>query len=277
VRVGCVAIVKNEARYIAEWIAFQLAIGFDSVLIFDNGSTDNTLAQIARFQGRYDVRVMPWPDTSFRFQQLAYEEGLRRFRSEFDWLAFFDIDEFLVMNESLKLKKLLSQISDADSIACHFSMFGSSGHKTIQNGLVIENFTQRSDNSFGPNRHVKCIVRPKRIEHCVTAHYFTAPVMRDFLFWKRRPAKIVDLRGCEMKWGSTPGISANPPDYSVGKLNHYFVRSLEDWKIKMARGYQQSDLTRSLEEFKPNDRNEVIDTSAAQWAAAVREILKNCP
>src|SRR3954469_19032203 len=102
-RIGCLAIVKNEARYIAEWIAFQLSIGFDSILIFNNGSTDQTERQIARFQPHHDVRLFPWPDTDGSFQRRAYDHGIQHFKNEFDWLAFFDADEFLVLNNAASL------------------------------------------------------------------------------------------------------------------------------------------------------------------------------
>jgi len=39
-KAACVGIVKNEAPYIAEWIAYQLSLGFDSVILYNNGSTD---------------------------------------------------------------------------------------------------------------------------------------------------------------------------------------------------------------------------------------------
>lgn len=36
------AIVRNEARYILEWIAYHKAVGIDHFYIYDNQSTDET-------------------------------------------------------------------------------------------------------------------------------------------------------------------------------------------------------------------------------------------
>jgi hypothetical protein len=46
-KIGCVVIVKNEERHIAEWLAWQFCCGFDTVLMLDNVSTDST-KEVAR-------------------------------------------------------------------------------------------------------------------------------------------------------------------------------------------------------------------------------------
>lgn len=62
-----------------------------------------------------------------------------------------------------------------------------------------------------------------------------------------------------------------PPDYSSGKLHHYFVQSRADWEAKLNRGYH--DTTRNLSDFEMFDRNEVIDMSAERYAGRVEEVL----
>lgn len=42
------AIVRNEARYMVEWVAYYAAIGVDAFIIYDNGSTDDTVDAITR-------------------------------------------------------------------------------------------------------------------------------------------------------------------------------------------------------------------------------------
>ncbi len=104
-RIGCVVIVKNEERHIAEWLAWQFLIGFDTVLLLDNGSTDRTKEIAASFAPRYDVRVIDWPDYERGAQQRAYMHAIALLKDEFEWLAFFDADEFLVLDEGLSLRR----------------------------------------------------------------------------------------------------------------------------------------------------------------------------
>ena len=40
-------IAKNEERALAEWLAYQCVIGFDRIVVYDNGSTDATASIVA--------------------------------------------------------------------------------------------------------------------------------------------------------------------------------------------------------------------------------------
>ena len=40
-KLGVVAIVKNEAKFIEEWVLFHLNQGVEKIIIYDNGSTDD--------------------------------------------------------------------------------------------------------------------------------------------------------------------------------------------------------------------------------------------
>jgi len=55
-------IVKDEESGIVEALAYHLGvIGFDTALIYDNGSQDNTVAHIRRLQSHYDIDLVAWP------------------------------------------------------------------------------------------------------------------------------------------------------------------------------------------------------------------------
>jgi len=96
-------IVRNEVRDIAEWIAFHALIGFDTQIIFDNGSDDGTTAIIRAAAEIHDVRYHFWPNSTQRSQVLAYEAACQAYRREFDWIAFVDSDEFVVLEENINI------------------------------------------------------------------------------------------------------------------------------------------------------------------------------
>lgn len=94
------AIAKNEHLYINDWVKYHIDLGFDHIYIFDND--DKT----SRFLGDYidtsyadkvsffDVRERKgqW------FQQDCYNQFYQNYNQTFDWCAFIDIDEFIVLN-----------------------------------------------------------------------------------------------------------------------------------------------------------------------------------
>jgi glycosyltransferase involved in cell wall biosynthesis len=258
-KIACVAVVKNEARYLAEWLAWQFMLGFDTVVLLDNGSTDETLAIAERFAAAYDVRRFHWPDTSRRYQADGFETAARTLAGEFDWVAFFDADEFLLLDDGLDLKTLLNARPEA-AIAIPWAIFGSGGHKDQPAGLTIENYTSRSGEKFFPNRHIKSIIRPDRMLRSRTPHAFDMEGV------------YADLFGNPVDW-AVLGLLAADPVYRGARLNHYFTRSWADWQQKLARGYR--DIERQESVFFDYDRNEISDDSAAKRAPEIHAILVN--
>jgi len=256
-KIACVAVVKNEARHIAEWLAWQFHTGFDTVFLFDNGSTDGTQA-IARHLGKtFDVRVQDWPVHTEKYQIWAYEVAARKDGPDFDWMAFFDTDEFLVLDPGLSLKQLLAARPEP-AVIIPWALFGSSGHEQTPDGLVIEAFTRRAPAEFDPNRHFKSIIRPGRCRACITPHHFDCG------------APYVDLFGTAMP-DLGNGCLAAMPVYRGAKLHHYFTRARADWAAKMQRGYP--GFKRQESDFALYDRNEMADHSAAAQAPAIRALL----
>ena len=251
-KIACVAMVKNEARHIAEWLTYQFALGFDTVLLLDNLSTDATKEEAASLSATHDIRLLDWPLTHHHCQMQGYDFAAAHLESEFDWLAFFDTDEFLVLDDGLDLKTCLAGLRHAAAIAIPWAMFGSSGHIAMPAGRVVDNFLYRSRPGFGPNQHVKSIVRAAAMRRMESTHSCLINGIYQ------------DLAGREPRW-QQPGVLAGPPDYRIGKLHHYFTRSWDHWVEKLQRGYR--DTQRPYSDFAIYDRNEVFDDSATRFLA----------
>lgn len=65
-------IVKNEEYRIKEWICYHKALGFDSIIIFDNNSTDRTRNEIEKISRFMDVRYHAWENKEYFYQIDAY-------------------------------------------------------------------------------------------------------------------------------------------------------------------------------------------------------------
>ena len=245
--------VRDEARNIAEWVAFHLETGFDHLFVYDNRSVDGTGA-VAAFLDPASVTVIPWPFEDRHAQYKAYDHCVGRCAGAFDWVACIDVDEFLVFQPGWDLQRLLTDRNGCDAVAVHWAFFGSGGHEDYPPGLMVESFTRRAEAGFGPNRHVKSLVRPERSGPAVSPHSFATP-------------NYQLASGQAVQWQST-GITATPADYSVCQLNHYFVRSRAHWRDKMRRGYR--DGTRDADDFAAYDLNDVEDRLACRLAPRVR-------
>jgi hypothetical protein len=143
-----VAIFKDEAAYLAEWLEFQRLVGFEHAYLYDNGSTDNSAAALRRFVEEGFATVipwaLPWQSGSVDAQTLAYAHAIMNFGHDWRWMAFIDIDEFLFSTKDDSLANVLRDYEDLPALALFWTMFGSCGYQDPPPGLVIENYTMRA-------------------------------------------------------------------------------------------------------------------------------------
>jgi glycosyltransferase involved in cell wall biosynthesis len=216
-------IVKNEARSIAEWVAFQRVVGFDSVVVYDNGSTDGTDRIVADI-GRHDesVSLRPWPDVPHRAPQpTAYADAIEQCRT--DWIAFLDVDEFFVPRRYETVERMLAAApADIAAIALNWRLFGSSGRLSPGEGLVIDRFTRCAARGHPKNRFCKSVVRPRAVE---TMRVHTAAL---------KEGRYADslLRPLALD-----NDAKTPTACLTGaQVNHYIVKSWEEFEEKRRRG-----------------------------------------
>jgi hypothetical protein len=260
--VSICAIVKDEARYILEWIAFHKSIGVDHFYIYDNQSTDGTTDILLRLEAAGLLTRVSWPNSTPAVvasglgpQVPAYNDFLR-FRDQTEWVGYIDIDEFVVLRDTDNIKDWLNHYDDCAAVGINWRIFGSSGRADYTDELSIERFTRRAPLKFTPNRHVKTFARAALIR-TASCHI---PAMRD------RPVVDIFKRPINAVHN---GLHDEVCDGAV-QLNHYFTRSLSEWELKRARGRvsraEQDDIRlRTQRDFDLHDRNEEEDRSALRF------------
>jgi len=220
------AIVKNEGRYLHEWIEFHRLVGVEQIYLYDNGSDDSSAEVLAPFIAEGFVTLIPWVtfDEQISPQRQAYAHALCNFGPKFRWMAFIDLDEFLFPVSAPDLPSVLSTYEDCSSICVPWFMFGTSGHEMPPSGLVIENYTQR-------------------------AHFPPPPERRKLLKWKSivDPSQVVAVSNIHMfdlTGGVTGGIDERrmpvsdkaeiaPPPGAIIRINHYYTRSHQEFVTKL--------------------------------------------
>ena len=259
-RAAVCALVKDEGHIMGEWLSYHLALGFDAVIVLDNGSTDDTAAVANAAARDFDVRIRTVRNAGPTTQFDAYFAACREFGAEFDWMAFVDADEFIAPACDDTIKTLLARLDAHHAICLNWLMFGSAGHQAQPDGLVIEAFRSCAPGSFGPNRHVKSIVRPGNVLGPLNPHVFTV-----------RHA-YVDALGRAVAWGELPGLTTTFAADAGWFVNHYFVQSRDRWSAKVARGYMDGTVRREAD-FADYDRNEVVNDAALRFSAPTKTNL----
>jgi hypothetical protein len=268
-KICLVAIARNEGRFVNEWLAHNIAIGFGRIVVYDHESDDEMPELVDRAGRILPVERVPWsPRPEWSPQLSAYNHFLRNRGGEFDWVAFFDLDEFLVFRDpGQRLDGFLAGLpSDAGAVGINWLTFGSSGRTSDDYGLVRDSFTRGAERGWGNNLHIKTIARPGCVQRMG---------VHDALL---REGRAVTPSGATLSMPGERGIAA-AVEHEVAQLNHYQVKSRQDFDRKIARGRatrRPNDPARvrpdSDEFFRRLDRNEVEYDEIAQTEARFREV-----
>ena len=227
--------VKDEARFLPEWLAHHIGLGVEHVVVYDNNSSDGTQDLIDPFVREGLVTHVPWPTVPA--SPSCHVDFFARFGPSCRWAAFFDADEFLVENAPGALAATLDR-TEAPAIAVNMRYFGSAGHEVIPEGLVTERF-DRADATG--DRHVKVIARPAEFVAYRNSHNF---------YYRRG------------RLGRTPegrrvfGSFVPPATRPALALNHYVYRSREDYERRAKPQHGYVDASGAREQRRRFDRAE---------------------
>lgn len=234
--------IKNEARYLPEWMEFHLMQGFDHFIFYDNGSTDRLHETIRPYldDGLAEVRIYP-SNLQGAKNYWAMSHCIDEQKGKTKWLHFHAVDEFTYCPDKRKVTELLEEFDEYDGLAVAWLLYNSSGHIERPRGLVTRNYTERVN--FDRCLHVKTIIKPANTRapapsthwfhhsgrgavdenyNYITGAFNNGPLGKPF-------HEPVYLEQC-------------PAHYSTNKIrnNHYVTRSQQEWEEKMGKGLLDS-------------------------------------
>ena len=237
------AIMKNEGPYLKEWLDFHILVGVTKFYLYDNDSTDNTKEILKPYIKRGIVEYKYFPGKAQ--QQNAYIHCLNKHSQHTKWLAIIDLDEFIVPVYHDTISEYLHTLpKNFAQLVVGWVQYGSSGHKTKPDGLLIENYKRHADKNWG----VKSIVNPRLVIATTNPHIHK---MAGF---------YIDENGKKLgriKQGEDRNITTNKI-----RCNHYVTKSFDEYVARMNQGSATTQLSteyRSVEKFKWYDRNEIYD------------------
>ncbi|KAJ1616165.1 hypothetical protein T492DRAFT_896040 [Pavlovales sp. CCMP2436] len=102
-------IVNNEGRWMPEWVLFHRLLGFDHFYVYDDSSVDDTRDVVCAFGElgwatlhasvpslQRDLNIRVPAHVHFTPQFVIVQHAARTYAHETEWLAFFDVDEFVL-------------------------------------------------------------------------------------------------------------------------------------------------------------------------------------
>jgi hypothetical protein len=223
-----VGTMRDDGIYLLEWVAHYLTLGFEHLFVYTNDNADGSDELLAALAAQGILTVMQSevtgqvpPETKAFGHALDLVPELRLF----DWALFVDSDEFLILHDDYhhSVPALLDAVAAnpqrIGAVCYDWLWFISDMTFQREPGLLCERFQHAR-----PHFLSKCLVRLRdvqsmRLQHIPELMPGRAVVDSALLaldvdtYWQRRT-----------------------PQYSGGRINHYWPRSFEEFVIKKARG-----------------------------------------
>lgn len=238
-RLALIAIGRRENRYALEFVEHYLALGFDHIFIADNNHDGEEHFEdvLGRYISDGSVSIHDYRGRE-TVQVAAYTELYALYGSRYDWVAFFDFDEFLVMADGT-LSGMLSAAGSkgADAVLVNWMCMTDSGLIHDDGRPCMERFTEPVpydlpvQYDFPDNDHVKSIIRGG---------------IEDLRF-RRNPHVPDNGLRCVTADGENCDCSPfHPYSFRTAYLKHFLTKTVEEW---MTNKWQKGAGACSMENF----------------------------
>ena len=226
---AAVITAKNEGCYLLECVAHNRAVGFEHVFIYTNDNSDGSDALLNAL-GRTPFATVIRNEIGRHAppQVKAYEHSIHLLRAlrDFEWVSYFDVDEFLIPAEhhDYSVIDTVAALRRRDpgrgpsAICYNWNVYGSEGQIRRRPGLVQERFRHST-----VVRMVKSLVRLADIDSMALVHM---PGPDGIAFVNAAFEPITVGLDCV----------SDPPDPVHGTLSHYYQKSFEEFGVKSHRG-----------------------------------------
>lgn len=233
-KVIVVMIVKNEMRYLREFVDYHLDLGFDQIVIGDNNDVDGERYDglLADFISEDKVKIINL--RGLQGVQKIFYNAIKE-HVKYEWAAFIDTDEFITFSDLGKkifgnnIKNFLTSRSYVTAYKLNWRIYGDNGHILYENKPVLERFPEPLDEkvtfhyNFPENYHVKSILHwsepvhftnnPHGVNEC--EHYYTP-----------------------LGYPVHGGPFNENIEYEILYVRHYYTKSLQEWcENKLGRSY----------------------------------------
>ncbi|MEY8427739.1 glycosyltransferase family 2 protein [Lachnospiraceae bacterium 46-15] len=222
-----ILLIKDENRYLKEWLDWHLELGFEHVYIYDNGAVDDVKEIVQEYSAdmQSKITVIDWRGHHNHIQQDAYNHFLDNYKSDVRWGLFIDSDEFLRFTdgETEDVNTFLKNYEDYTEIWGYEVEYDANGQENYENRLVRERFTRQTDVREG--FYWKNFIQVNRIDAFEMHYAYYDPEKHQV--WKN---------------------GEDNKDLFV--IDHYYTKSWEEWKRKiMERGGADPNYHKALREF----------------------------
>jgi hypothetical protein len=268
-RAAVVATMRDDGLSALEFVAHYRALGFAAIFIYSNDNVDGSDGLLRCL---HDHGVITYIDNAVgpetHPQRKAFAHALHMLPAlrRFEWVFFLDSDEFFVPapDPMAGIGDVLDGVerrfgADLPAALCyHWRWYLSAARYAWSPGLLLERFQHAR-----AHRGLKSLARLPAVASMCRLH---TPI----------PTADERLAQSDLALFAADAFENREPVYSGGQLNHFWVKSFEEFSIKKARGdalrLAVNDYARGFELFFKWNGEESAANLAAPPAALVARV-----
>ena len=256
---------KEENKYIKEFVEHYKKLKIKKIIIYDNNNIKGEIFDdILKYEIENNfVKIINY--RGFKNPQIqALNNCYKRFNKNYNWIAFYDIDEFLQIKNFTDLNKFLAlpRFKNCQSILINWKYYGDNNKLYYESKPLSERFNKPFYFNKIDNSNI----------YLVSA------------------AKTIVRGGLNIKWGHFPHYLKNtlncrpdgtilknyfsPPQYLIAYLDHYTTKSTEEFADRLNRGDVNLKVTENYIKSRIFDYYFIINKKTKQKLNLFKEKLK---
>ena len=228
-RVALCTIGRLENQYAVEFVEWYKNLGFDKIFIYDNNHDGEEYFEdvLQQFIADGFVEVVDFRNKEVA-QLKAYNDCYSKYNNDFDWIAFFDFDEFLTLVKDKDIKSYLSHFEDFQGVKINWMIYTDNNLIKSDGRGVLERFTT-----------------PMKYDRCITCRFpennHTKSIIRcgiENLKWNKTPHTVSNIKYCNSIGDSCSNSPFEPYNFKFAYIKHFTTKTIEEYiNNKIKRGY----------------------------------------
>lgn len=236
-KVALVCCGRLENRYVIEFVEYYKQLGFDHIYIADNNRDNEEYFEevLQSYIDDHFVTIYDYRHINGYVQYVAYIDIYNKISNEYDWIAFYDFDEYLTFTEDSNIKEYLGRkcFKDANQILINWKTYTDNDLIYDDGRSCLERFTEPMElykkaelNDWCiTNEIIKCIIKSKLKDiQLKTVHLFTNDILKSTTY-----NSIGELVNNIKYW--------QPIHYELAYIKHFTTKTIDEWiNNKLKRG-----------------------------------------
>ena len=228
-KVGICTLGKNDNKYIREFVQYYEKCGVDKIFLYDNNDLkgENFDEVISDYINSGLVQIIDWRGKNKK-QLKMMNDCYKNNNDKYDWLIFYDLDEYIHLKDFTSIKEFLGQekFNNCKKIYLNWVYHTDNNLMHYENRTLKDRFPEKES-----------ILSEKKIsEHVLVKSIIRGNISNIVFDCEHKLSN--ELKGCNAEGleASLEGCSMLKPDYENNYIDHYHYKSVDEFIEKLNLG-----------------------------------------